>query len=418
MAGLPPPVAAIACLAYVICALSYLHLVGGHPQWGRENGTSAICRLLVHPFGYACEDHQVVTDDGYVLGLQRIQKRQQGGRTPALGSGTAARPIAFLQHGLLVGAECFLLSAQGQSLALVLADAGYDVWLGNTRASRWSHGHIKLRPSQKAFWKWSWDDLAERDLPAMLASVRRAAGGVPPLLYVGHSQGTALALAALQARPDVAAAVTAAVLLCPVAYMGHMRSQFLRTFAQMRVDQMFKDTGIAEFNLNNQLGELLVGTVCSRPGVDCAHTLAAVTGPNCCLDMARVREYLRWLPSSTSVQNMAHYAQMVRTGLWQKYDYTWRNMLYYHSLFPPQYDASRIPADLPVAFFYGGMDALTTPADVEYLATRMRRRPTMYYLPHYAHGDYVLSGSAKADVYDDVMDFFDAVTNATQAMKA
>lgn len=51
------------------------------------------------------------------------------------------------------------------SMAFTLAEAGYDVWLGNTRGNKYSCKHRKLKPSEEAFWDFSMDQMALYDMP-------------------------------------------------------------------------------------------------------------------------------------------------------------------------------------------------------------------------------------------------------------
>lgn len=41
----------------------------------------------------------------------------------------------------------WLLNPANQSLALILADNGYDVWIANTRGTRFSRRHVSLDSS-------------------------------------------------------------------------------------------------------------------------------------------------------------------------------------------------------------------------------------------------------------------------------
>jgi lysosomal acid lipase/cholesteryl ester hydrolase len=85
-------------------------------------------------------------------------------------------PVVFLQHGLLGSAEYWCNHGE-LSPAFVLARAGYDVWLGNSRGSKYSRRHVSLNPNKDVdFWKFSWQEMAMEDLPAMIEYTRKATG--------------------------------------------------------------------------------------------------------------------------------------------------------------------------------------------------------------------------------------------------
>ena len=77
---------------------------------------------MVLEAGYPVESHEVVTQDGYILTLHRI---------PA--SNKSRPPVVFLQHGLMSSSADWVLSGPDHALAYQLAQAGYDVWMGNFR---------------------------------------------------------------------------------------------------------------------------------------------------------------------------------------------------------------------------------------------------------------------------------------------
>lgn len=142
------------------------------------------------------------------------------------------------QHALLDSSAGYVALGPRGGLAFVLADAGYDVWLGNVRGNTFSRNHSRLSPDgDDGFWAFSWDQHAALDLPAMIGHVLRVSG-VPRLAYVGYSQGTTMALAALSSQPQLAAAVTGAVLLAPVAFVGHMSSPLFSLMAQLDTEKV------------------------------------------------------------------------------------------------------------------------------------------------------------------------------------
>ena len=143
----------------------------------------SLCEL-VERRGYSCVPHRVVTSDGYILTVFRIGPSDflQASNT------NRSREPVLLMHGLLDSAATWVNNFRSQSLAYVLVDAGFDVWLGNVRGSTYSRQHLRLDPDvDRAYWDFSFDEMARHDLPATISTVLRATGK-PRLSFIGHSQ--------------------------------------------------------------------------------------------------------------------------------------------------------------------------------------------------------------------------------------
>ncbi|KAG0498850.1 hypothetical protein HPP92_003152 [Vanilla planifolia] len=363
-----------------------------------------ICSSVVQPVGYKCEEFEVTTEDGYILGIQRILEGRAGG------NGTKRQPV-LLQHGVLVDGISWLLNSPEQSLAYVLADNGFDVWIANTRGTRPSFRHISLSPSDKAYWAWSWDELAAHDLPAMIDFILKKTG--QKLHYVGHSLGTLIALASLSERREVDKMKSVA-LLCPVAYLDHMETPLGIVAAKVFLGEILSDwLGMPEFNLNNKKISNFLSKLCSaNPGIDCNDLVISFTGNNCCLNASTVDVFLKYEPQPTSMKNMVHLAQTFRDGILRKYDYgsNVTNFERYGQHTPPVYNLSNIPNSLPLFLGHGGKDFLADVKDVEHLLDNLKFHDpdqlSVHYVQEYAHEDFVLGVSAKHMVYESVMTFF------------
>lgn len=90
----------------------------------------------------------------------------------------------LLQHGLLDSCAAWLFNGPDHSLGFILADAGYDVWLGNSRGTTYGSRHVQLSTADMAFWQFSFDEMAAYDLPAMVHYIRKKTG-VDKVAYVG-----------------------------------------------------------------------------------------------------------------------------------------------------------------------------------------------------------------------------------------
>lgn len=102
----------------------------------------------------------------------------------------------------------------------MLADAGYDVWLGNSRGNTWSRNHSEMDPDGKNFWNFTWHEIGVHDLPALIDFILTKTNE-PNLHYIGHSQATTSLVVLLSEQPEYNKKIKSAHFLAPVTYVRY-----------------------------------------------------------------------------------------------------------------------------------------------------------------------------------------------------
>jgi alpha-beta hydrolase superfamily lysophospholipase len=127
------------------------------------------------------EELEARTADGVTLRIDRVHARGGGPR----------RGAVVCLHAMMTDGRYFGARREG-SFARALAAAGYDVLVPDFR------GHGRSIPPRAGPDDWSFDDLVELDLPAIVGAAARASACAPEeLALVGHSLGGLVATAAL-----------------------------------------------------------------------------------------------------------------------------------------------------------------------------------------------------------------------------
>lgn len=84
--------------------------------------------------------------------------------------------------------------------------------------------------------------------------------------------------------------------------------------------------------------------------------------------------------------------------------------MHYGEVYPPAYNLSNIPHDLPLFLSYGGQDALSDTRDVGLLLDVLKfhdvDKLTVQFIKDYGHADFILGVNAKDIVYKSVVSFF------------
>lgn len=94
------------------------------------------------------ESHEVQTEDGYILTIHRIPHGQTN-------ADVTDKPVVLMMPGVFCSSACFVIRGAENGTAYVLANAGYDVWIGNPRGTTYSKRHVSLDPDvdKQAFWE-------------------------------------------------------------------------------------------------------------------------------------------------------------------------------------------------------------------------------------------------------------------------
>lgn len=362
---------------------------------------------LIRKYGYPCEEHRVHTADGYILTVHRIPGSQSS--APRRG-----KTVAFLQHGVLDSSAAWILMGPQHGLAYLLADRGYDVWLGNARGNRYSRAHREHNPdgkrsARRRFWRFSWHEIGVADLPAMLDYVREGTG-VERLHYVGHSQGTTAFWVMASMRPEYNERILSMNALAPIAYLSRVRSPFLRamTLALDAADTAASVLGMYEFMPNTRLMREVGRRVCHRDGLFrrvCSNVMFLLGGFNAAqLNESMVPVMLGHVPAGASTEQMVHYGQLMRSDRFGQYDHGWlANWREYGSLRPPVYDLRKVWA--PVVLHYSLNDWLADPRDVQRLQRELGNVQAAVVVADalYNHFDFVWGMDARRLVYEGVV---------------
>ncbi|XP_063723767.1 gastric triacylglycerol lipase-like [Symsagittifera roscoffensis] len=365
------------------------------------------CQLITSK-GYPCEEHQVTTEDGYILTMHRIPHGHPTPEHPTT-IPTENRSAVVLMHCLECDATIFITNFPDQSLGFILADAGYDVWLPNARGSKYSRTHTSLKQTQFAFWEWTWDEIAYYDLPAVVDYVTQFVNQTQ-INYVGYSQGTMIGFAGFSYNSHLAAKVKFFGALAPVAQLGGVTS-VIRYFTGLveKLQWVYRLLGYGLFFPPTKLMNLAEAQICSnvdilfKPACTEVYYLVAGQEDTRQLNTSRLDVYFSHTPSGTSTLNVNHYAQQVDSGVFQAYDWGSRhkNNKHYGTPTPPVYNAWNVT--IPTALFHGKQDALADPLDVAWLEKELGHVVFSRQYDQFNHLDFAWGLDCRYSVYPDLL---------------
>ncbi|XP_023125980.2 gastric triacylglycerol lipase isoform X1 [Amphiprion ocellaris] len=390
-------------LCVVVCVLFLSALVLGGPTDTQRRSDVRRQQLdpevhmniseIIWRWGYPAEEHQVLTEDGYILTVNRIPH--------GLKQTAGSRPAILLQHGLLAAGSNWITNPPNCSLGYVLADAGYDVWMGNSRGNTWSRKHRRLSPLEEEFWRFSHDEMALKDLPAVVDYILKVTQQ-QQIFYIGHSQGTTIAFIAFSTLPELASKIKLFLGLAPVATVAFTSSPM--TKLSFLPDALIWDLfGRRDFLPQSHMIEWFAEHVCEKHSELCGNLFFLLCGfDEKNLNMTRTPVYTTHCPAGTSVQNMVHWAQAVHGGKLTAFDFgPAGNMEHYNQSVPPQYHVQDMK--VPTALFSGGQDTLADPKDVALLLTQVSNLVFHQHIKHWEHLDFIWGLDAPEQMFPSIL---------------
>jgi len=356
---------------------------------------------IIEQEGYPVENYWVVTSDGFSLSVVRIPNGRNQQRS------AAPKPVAFLQHGLLDTGASWVLNGPEESLGFMLADAGFDVYLGNVRGNTYSSINNQYSNETQEYWNLiDFDNMISIDLPAML-NLALQISGQSSLTYIVHSQGTIMGFGGFPMQPELAAKVDIFIALAPVAFVSHQTSFAVSVLADLDVAEWLFFFGEEEFLPSDWVIRYIAGSLCDDVPILCEDVIFLICGFDPTnINSTRMPLYMSHTPGGTSVRNMFHWSQMVSSGQFQMFDYGAEgNQEHYHQATPPLYSPQNMNSP-PVAFFTGSLDDLADPADVQILLNDLPsgNKPVLVHNePTYEHLDFTWGIDAHTKIYPSVI---------------
>lgn len=365
-----------------------------------------LCEL----FGYKAEEHVVQTKDGYLLGLHRLAwKRGEEDMRVNSGHSSVKKRVVYLHHGLLMNSEVWVCLTDAQrALPFVLVDKGFDVWLGNNRGNKYSKKSVNSAPSSIEFWDFSIDEFAFHDIPNSIEYILESTEQ-PSLSYIGFSQGTAQAFAALSIHPKLNQQVNVFIALAPAMSPPGLANGIADALIKASPQVLFLMFGRRSILSSAPLWESLIYPPLYIKIIDMGISFLFNWKAKNMTPSQKLAAYPH-LYSFTSTKSVVHWFQIIRTKSFQMYDDD--PPLTIGGTNPRFTKVAKYPTrniKTPIVLVYGGSDSLV---DIKAMLRELPSTTVATEIPHYEHLDFLWAKDVAAQVFPHVFDALDSFTDA------
>jgi lysosomal acid lipase/cholesteryl ester hydrolase len=358
-----------------------------------------LCEL----YGYYAEEHIVQTGDGYLLGVHRLGwRRGEEEQRVNAGPGSIEKKVVYLHHGLMMNSEVWVcLTDRERCLPFVLVEQGYDVWLGNNRGNKYSKKSLHHSPTDAPFWNFSMDQFAFHDIPDTIDYILSTTKQ-PSLSYIGFSQGTAQAFAALSIHPMLNEKVDVFVALAPAMAPPGLASGIVASFVKSSPEILY-----LAFGRRAILGSATMWQALLYPGIFTYFIDKSMSFLfNWKTQNITAHQKLAAYPhlySFSSVKTVVHWFQIIRNGTFQMFDDEVAKPLAM-SNGNKYYKVAKFPTrniKTPIVLVYGGSDSLV---DIKIMLKELPKHTVAKGIQKYEHLDLLWASDVHTLVFPHVLE--------------
>lgn len=147
----------------------------------------------------------------------------------------------------------------------------------------------------------------------------------------------------------------------------------------------------------------------------CENLFILIFGASDQMDLSLFPTLLGHIPAGSSINQLIHYAQLVKSGHFRQFDHGLiKNLIKYKHFSPPDYNLKNV--QVPVAVYHAESDALATVKDVHILIEKLPNVVQTYLVPHvkFNHADFAIGINLRTLVNDVILKTIKAITNNTE----
>lgn len=266
---------------------------------------------------------------------------------------------------------------------------------------------MNSKPSSLEFWNFSIDEFAFHDIPDSIEYILGNTSEAS-LSYIGFSQGTAQAFAALSIHPKLNQQVNVFIALAPAMSPPGLANGIADALIKASPQVLFLMFGRRGILASAPLWESIIYPPLYIKIIDMGIRFLFDWKAKNITVPQKLAAYPH-LYSFTSTKSVVHWFQIIRTKSFQMYDddppLTFGNSSRFTKV--AKYPTRNIKT--PIVLVYGGSDSLV---DIKAILRELPPTTVATEIPHYEHLDFLWARDVHVQVFPHVFDALDNFTNA------